>query len=333
MDRYPEYRFTASQAQQYKWLEELYPSLFSRVKDKIDDGLFQPVGCTWVEMDTNMPSGEALCRQFLYGQRYFQSRFGMRSKTCLLPDTCKRRPLSYVPSQTDKDPNRSWFQRSNATNLPSLRRPRLLHHQALLELGVSSCHPPLSSNPSLTRHSDTWPHTLFNWVGIDGSQVLTHIAASNTYGSQARIEDIYQCQSLHKNLDASNQTVLLFGNGDGGGGPTAPMLESLRRGRAITKTATTSPHVDSPLPLVKMGGNFTDFFDSVREETDGGVDLPTWRGEMYLEFHRGTYTSHGAIKRGNRKSEILAQQAEYAATMASLVEKDYVYPHEVSMSL
>ena len=89
MDRYPEHRFSATQAQQFKWVEVLYPSLFARIKSKVAEGTFQPLGATWVEMDTNMPSGEALVRQFLYGQRYYESKFGFRSKTFVLPDTCK----------------------------------------------------------------------------------------------------------------------------------------------------------------------------------------------------------------------------------------------------
>lgn len=92
MDRYPEHRFSATQAQQYKWLEELYPALFDKLKDRVSEGKFQPLGGTWVEMDVNMPSGEALVRQFLYGQRFFESRFGFRSDTFVLPDTCTSYP-------------------------------------------------------------------------------------------------------------------------------------------------------------------------------------------------------------------------------------------------
>jgi hypothetical protein len=89
MKRYPEHRFSATQAQQFKWLEELYPELFDKLKERVAEGKFQPLGATWVEMDVNMPSGESLVRQFLYGQRYFESRFGIRSDTFVLPDTCK----------------------------------------------------------------------------------------------------------------------------------------------------------------------------------------------------------------------------------------------------
>lgn len=87
MERYPEHRFTCSQAQQYKWLEQLYPKLFERVKERVLMGHFHPVGGSWVENDGNMPSGEALARQMIFGQRYFQSRFGIRCDTAWLPDS------------------------------------------------------------------------------------------------------------------------------------------------------------------------------------------------------------------------------------------------------
>ena len=103
------------------------------------------------------------------------------------------------------------------------------------------------------------------------------------------------------------------------------MMEQLRRARAIGK----NPDAGGQFPKIKMGGSFGEFFDSVREETQDGALLPNWRGEMYFELHRGCYTSHGSIKKGNRKSEIHLQQAEYAATMASLASKDYKYPFEV----
>jgi alpha-mannosidase len=87
MERYPEHRFTCSQAQQYKWLESLYPPLFDKVKQKIKEKKFHVVGGSWVENDSNMPSGEALIRQFLFGQRFFESRFGIRCDTAWLPDS------------------------------------------------------------------------------------------------------------------------------------------------------------------------------------------------------------------------------------------------------
>ena len=123
----------------------------------------------------------------------------------------------------------------------------------------------------------------------------------------------------------ADQAILLHGNGDGGGGTTPPMLEKLRRTRAVGKRHDAGGQI----PLVKMGGSFEEFYDSVRKETDNGAKLPNWRGELYAEFHRATYTSHGSIKKGNRKGENLLREAEYAATMASLVDSGFYYPKEV----
>jgi alpha-mannosidase len=124
------------------------------------------------------------------------------------------------------------------------------------------------------------------------------------------------------------QALLLFGNGDGGGGPTPPMLEKLRRARAIGK----HPAAGGQLPLVHMGQSFDAFYNAVREETDEGRLLPNWRGELYAEFHRGTYTTHASIKKGNRKGEILLREAERAATMASLASSSYKYPQKVCLN-
>lgn len=287
MDRYPEHRFSATQAQQFKWLEQQYPSLFERIKGKVKDGNFQPVGCTWVEMDTNMPSGEALARQFLYGQRYYHSRFGKRSQTFVLPDT-----FGY------------------SSQLPQISR--------------LSGAPNFFTQKLSWNHDNQFPHTTFNWVGLDGSQVLTHMTPVNNYNSQCNMDDIRRGTTNHRNLDVTDQALLLFGNGDGGGGPTPPMLEKLRRARAIGKRHDAGGQI----PLVKMGGSFEQFYDSVREETDNGRTLPIWHGELYLEIHRATYTSHGSIKKGNRKGEILLREAEYAATMASLHDSSYKYPKD-----
>lgn len=303
-ERYPEHRFSCTQAQQFKWLEELYPLLFDRVKAKIEDGVFrespapalealltdslliEPVGGTWVEMDTNMPSGEALCRQFLYGQRYFESRFGIKCPTFVLPDT-----FGY------------------SSQLPQIARLAGCHNFFTQKLSWNSI--------------NNFPHSTFNWVAIDGSQILTHMTPVNNYNSQCNMDDIRRGLTGHKNLEVTAHSLLLFGNGDGGGGPTPPMLEKLRRARAI-KDANPSAEI----PQVRMGGSMDEFFDVVRQETAGGTKLPNWHGELYFELHRGTYTSHGSIKKGNRKNENLLRELELAATLASLYGKDYAYPKQ-----
>ena len=86
MDDYPEYRFSCSQAQQYAWIEERHPDLFERITVKVRGGQWIPVGGMWVEADMNLPSGESLARQIVHGQRWFESRFGMRCTEVWIPD-------------------------------------------------------------------------------------------------------------------------------------------------------------------------------------------------------------------------------------------------------
>ncbi|TFK68127.1 glycoside hydrolase family 38 protein [Pluteus cervinus] len=282
MERYPEHRFAASSAQQYKWLEQLYPPLYERVADKVKEGKFHPVGGAWVEHDANMPSGEALVRQFLYGQRYFESRFGIRCETAWLPDS---------------------FGLTGA--FPQLIRGAGMKYFFTQKLSWNNI--------------NVFPHSTFNWVGIDGSQVLCHMTPVDTYTAQATVGDVMKGLTNHKNVESSDKALLVFGNGDGGGGPLNKMLENLRRIRAVNNNFRE-------LPPINMGHSVEDFFGVLEKDTKGGTTLPNWHGELYLEFHRGTYTSHGSIKKGNRHSEILLRDVEHIATIASLQDPSYAYP-------
>ena len=282
MDRYPEHRFTCSQAQQYKWLEKLYPKLFDRVKAKVKKGTFQPVGGSWVEHDTNMPSGESLVRQFLYGQRFFESHFGERCRTFWLPDT-----FGY------------------SSQLPQLCRLAGMSRFFTQKLSWNNI--------------NNFPHSTFNWVALDGSQVLCHMAPANTYTASAHFGDVNRTISQHKSLDQDRTGLLVFGKGDGGGGPTFEHLEKLRRCRGLSdKTGL--------LPRVKMGDSVDDFYDRLEKKVAEGTDLVTWYGELYLELHRGTYTTQANNKWNNRKSEIMMHNIEYLATLASLKDGSYKYP-------
>lgn len=124
------------------------------------------------------------------------------------------------------------------------------------------------------------------------------------------------------NLDVQPNGLLLFGYGDGGGGPTETHIHNLRRARAAHNNGYTD------IPKVQLANSLQDFYDTVLETTEGGKRLPTWQGDLYLEFHRGVYTSHGSIKRWNRKLEVKLHNVEWAATLASLANKQYTYPKE-----
>jgi alpha-mannosidase len=285
LDRYPEHRFTASSAQQYKWLEQYYPYAFDRVKKHVKDGTFEPIGGSWVEHDTNVPSGESLVRQFVYGQRYFESRFGRRCRTFWLPDT---------------------FGYSN--QIPQLCRLSGMNRFFTQKLSWNNI--------------NKFPHTTFNWVSLDGSQVICHMAPSETYTAQANFGDIVRSVTQHKSMDQDPRSLLVFGYGDGGGGPTFEHIEKLRRCRGM------SDQIGERLPRVQMGGTVEAFFDKLEKKAaKGETDFVTWYGELYFELHRGTYTTQAYNKRNNRKSEVLLHDIEYLATLATIGgKKGYKYP-------
>lgn len=289
IERYPEYQFSASQATQFLWLLQDHPKLFDRVKSAVKDGRFIPIGGAWVECDTNMPSGESLARQLLLGQSFFKKHFGMQSRTFWLPDT-----FGYAPQ------------------LPQLCRLAGMDRFLTQKLSWNNI--------------NVFPNSTFNWVGIDGSQVLCHMPPANTYTAEAHFGDVKRSISQHKNLDTSQHGLLLFGHGDGGGGPTAEMLEKLRRCRGLSDTV-------GELPRVHVGTDVDSFYDEVMATTNQGADLVSWVGELYLEYHRGTYTTQANIKAFNREAEVLMHDIELLAASASIYDKNYEYPWEAIESL
>jgi alpha-mannosidase len=284
MDRYPEHRFTCSQAQQFKWLEQYYPSVFDRVKRWVKKGHFQPIGGSWVEHDTNLPSGESLVRQFIYGQRFFESRFGERCSTFWLPDT-----FGY------------------SSQIPQICRLAGMSRFFTQKLSWNNI--------------NNFPHTTFKWVALDGSQVMCHMAPSETYTADAHFGDVKRSVTQHKSMDHDNTSLLVFGKGDGGGGPTFEHLEKLRRCRGLSDKVGL-------LPRVKMGDSVDDFFARLEQKVANGTEFVTWYGELYFELHRGTYTTQANNKRNNRKSEFLLRDLEYLSTLATLTKTngEYKYP-------
>lgn len=284
MDRYAEHRFTCSQAQQFKWLEQYYPSVFDRVKAHVKKGSFHPIGGSWVEHDTNLPSGESLVRQFLYGQRLFESRFGERCRTFWLPDT-----FGY------------------SSQLPQLCRLAGMERFFTQKLSWNNI--------------NNFPHTTFNWVSLDGSQVLCHMTPAETYTANAHFGDVRRSVTQHKSMDQDKTSLLVFGKGDGGGGPTFEHLEKLRRCRGLSDKVGL-------LPRVKMNTSVDEFFDQLQAKAAKGTDFVTWYGELYFELHRGTYTTQANNKRNNRKAEFLLREIEYLATLATVTGKNdkYKYP-------
>lgn len=281
-EQYPEYVFVASQMQQFKWLKQDHPDVYARVKEKFTTNQFLPVGGSWVENDTNIPNGESLMRQFLLGQRFELNEFGVQASTFWLPDT-----FGY------------------SSQVPQLCRLAGMDRFLTQKLSWNNI--------------NQFPLSTFNWVSLDGSQVLVHMPPANTYTAGAHFGDVVRSQHQHQNLRDVPTGLLLYGHGDGGGGPTEEMIEKLRRCRGFANNTAA-------IPTVHVGLTIDDFYDDVLAKSNNGADLPTWRGEMYLEFHRGTYTTQAFIKKFMRLGEVKLHDLEYLATLLSLTNKKFQYP-------
>ena len=167
------------------------------------------------------------------------------------------------------------------------------------------------------------PYDSFWWEGLDGTRVLTHFSTTtendadraSTYNAPARPEDVRRTWTHFQQKELQQEVLMTFGYGDGGGGPTREMLENLRELAAFP----AMPQVRQRVAL--------DFFRDL--ERDSGARLPVWNGELYLELHRGTYTTQGRNKRANRQSEFLLHDAEFLAALALQLDPNYAYPAEI----
>jgi alpha-mannosidase len=269
-----DFHFAMSQAQQFDWLKTHHPALFERVRHHVATGQFTPTGGMWVESDTNMPGGEALARQLITGKRFFLDEFGIETRDVWLPDSFG---YSAALPQLITQSGSRWF---------------------------------LTQKISWNQ-TNRFPHHTFRWEGIDGTRVFTHFPPADTYNAQITGAELARAQNTFREAGHARHSLLPFGHGDGGGGPTREMLERAHR----TRNLEGSPRVHLHTP--------EEFF------TAAEADHPqpaVWSGELYLEAHRGTYTSQARTKQGNRRSEHLLREAElWAATAA--INTGRPYPH------
>jgi alpha-mannosidase len=280
MDEYPEYRFACSQAQQYAWIEERQPELFERIRVKVAGGQWVPVGGMWVEADMNLPSGESLARQIVHGQRWFESRFGTRCTEVWIPDV-----FGYPAS------------------MPQLYAAGGMRRFVTQKLSWNT--------------TNRFPHHTFWWEGLDGTRVLTHFPPVDTYNAEITPAEVVASAERFREAAWSDWSLMPFGHGDGGGGPTREMLERARR----LADVDGSPRVSIGSPA--------EFFERVEREAREGAPVPVWRGELYFETHRGTLTSQLRTKDGNRRCERLLREVElWSATLGEPADVDHLW-HEV----
>jgi alpha-mannosidase len=290
MDENPDYVFACSQAQQHAWMEEHYPKLFDRMKQKVAAGQFEPVGSMWVEPDTNLPSGESLVRQLVFGKRFFMERYGIETDDCWLPDA-----FGY------------------SANLPQILRAAGVRFFLTQKLSWNEI--------------DRFPHHSFWWEGIDGSRVLAHCPPTDTYNGEFRVSELLKGQRDFAQHGISSHSLYAYGYGDGGGGPTRAMLDSYRRlqdldplPRVELGTARGFFNAVEAEALAAEAAVTKARPGTVATAHSPGVGgLPVWVGELYLERHRAVQTTQAHVKLGNRRSEDLLREAEMWA-VAGLAE-------------
>ena len=268
MEEYGDYRFLLCEPPILEWLRELYPRVWDRVKEKAAEGKFCPEGAVWVESDTNIPSGESLIRQFVWGKRWFRKELGVETLLAWMPDT---------------------FGFSAA--LPQI---------------MKKCGVPYFATQKLSRQdpeAEPFPYNVFWWEGLDGSRVLSHSYKKNNAVFQSG-DLITRWEEDRVQREHMDGMMYPFGYGDGGGGPTREMAEMARRCEDLEGAPRC--RMESPVR----------FFERQTQVEE------TWRGELYLAWHRGTLTSQARTKRGIRRAEITLKLVEYHMAQRMLAGGD-----------
>ncbi|HEX6293473.1 MAG TPA: alpha-mannosidase [Herpetosiphonaceae bacterium] len=285
MRQYPEYYYLHASPQLFKFVKEDYPEIYAQIKERVAAGQWEMTGGMWVEADINLPSGESLVRQILYGKRFFRDEFGVDTRVLWLPDV-----FGY-----------SW-------TLPQIMKQSGLDYFMTTKISWNQF--------------NRFPYDTFHWRGIDGSEVLTHFVTTPeehshhyTYIGTLEPREVKGIWDNYKQKDINDTLLHVFGWGDGGGGPTKEMIEMGRTMRNLPGL----PRVE----LAKAEPYFAEL-----EARIAGQDVPVWDGELYLEYHRGTYTSQAHIKRANRKAEVLYHDAEWLSAVADVLTGQGLYPAE-----
>lgn len=289
MDEYPEYRFFMSQPQLFDFLKERNPDLYARVKEKILEGRWEVDGAMWLEADCNLTSGESLVRQILFGKNFFKEEYGKDCKTVWLPDV-----FGYSAS------------------LPQIMKKSGVENFITAKIGWNDV--------------NRMPYDAFIWRGIDGSDVFAYFLSTcecdprngvfdHTYTTYtAPINPMYVLGTWNRfaQKEYTNSVIMSYGWGDGGGGPTREDLEEQKR-LAFGIPGIPKTNIQ---PLEKSVAKIKEnFFENAKELGR----IPTWNGELYFEYHRGTLTSVPKVKMNNRKGEFALLNAEFFGSLAKML--------------
>ncbi len=297
MNEYPDYTFTQSAAQYSEWMADKYPALNDQIRQRIKEGRWEIVGGMWVEPDLNLPDGESLVRQLLVGQRYFQKEYGVQARIGWNPDS-----FGY-----------NW------------QLPQIYKRSGLDYFVTQKMH---------WNDTNILPFRLFWWESPDGSKVLTYFPTDYVHDnlSPARLSADF-AESAERN-PGTTEMLDLYGIGDHGGGPTRAMLDEgdhwIKASHSPTSAvpsmhyATAQSYFSSVETRLNPDSPTWDYKSIAKGYTappasaSGGVGLPTWKDELYFEYHRGIFTSQAKHKEANRRSEVATLDAEKLASLAWL---------------
>lgn len=286
MERYDEFIFLQSQPQLYKYIKEDCPDLYRQIRERVAEGRWEPDGGMWIEADCNLLSGESLVRQFLYGTRFIEREFGRKCEHLWLPDV-----FGFC-----------WA-------LPQIMAQCGIKTIATTKLGYNEY--------------NEIPNDVFKWRGVDGTEVLAYFVNTpvpehpfdsllSTYSADVIPYSILGSWTKFKNKELSRENLVAYGFGDGGGGVTRDMLEM----RRVMDKLPGLPHLKPA-----RAGEFFRSLHARLENTDHYI--PVWDGELYLECHRGTYTSQAYSKKMNRSMENALAQTEWLASLAYVLGGGY----------
>lgn len=298
MSEYPTYTYSQSAAAYNQWLADKYPSLNEQIKQRIQEGRWELVGGMWLEPDLNMPDGESLVRQIQIGQQTFQKLYGKTTRIGWNPDS-----FGY-----------NW-------QLPQIYKRSGIDYFVTQKMTWNDI--------------NQLPLKLFWWQSPDGSKVLTyfpHDYANDNVNPVRLSRDMMQAR---ERAPGTTTMLDLYGVGDHGGGPTRSMLDEglhwMEPGRILPKEefGTAQPFfskVETQLAPDSPTWNYRTLASgntALPTPAAGQVSVPTWKDELYLEYHRGVFTTQADHKRNMRDSEEWVLNAEKYASLAWLGGKSY----------
>ncbi len=300
MNEYPGYTYTQSAAVYNEWLADKYPEMNAEIKRRIQEGRWEIVGGMWLEPDLNMPDGESLVRQILVGKRWYKQAYGVDVRVGWNPDS-----FGYT-----------W-------QLPQIYKKSGIDYFVTQKMTWND--------------TNQLPFKLFWWESPDGSKVLTYFPHDyvNTTLNPVRLAG--DLAIARQRSPGMTDMMDLYGVGDHGGGPTRAMLDEGFHWKDPGANAVAADGGAPVTPKYEFG-TAQSYFSSVEKDiapesrtwnyqsiakgyeapsdVSGKVSIPTWDTELYLEYHRGVYTTQANHKHNMRTGEEELLNAEKWSSLA-----------------